>query len=278
MTAQAAPIAPAAPAVVPETGGARWSFAWREFRFWLTDYRRTWRGSVISSVLGPLLYLGAMGAGLGTLVNKHAGGTLGVSYLTFIAPGLLAATAMQTAFGEALYPVLGSVKWVQNYFAAVASPLRPGDVFRGHLLFVILRVTMNCGVFLALIAAFGAARSPLAIAALPVAVLTGLAFAPALMAWAVTRTRDTSFSVLFRFLMVPLFLFSGTFFPITQLPGWLQPVAYATPLWHGVELCRTLSLGTTDLGGAAVHVGYLLAWAAAGYAAALRTYAGRLHE
>ena len=276
MTAEATRPAPAA--APPASGGARWSFAVREFRFWLTDYRRTWRGSVISSVLGPLLYLGALGAGLGTLVNRHAGGTLGVSYLDFIAPGLLAATAMQTAFGEALYPVLGSVKWVQNYFAAVASPLRPADVFRGHLLFVILRLTMNCGVFLALIAAFGAARSLLAIAALPAAVLTGLAFAPALMAWAVTRTRDTSFSVLFRFLMVPLFLFSGTFFPITQLPGWLQPVAYLTPLWHGVELCRALTLGTADLGGAAVHVAYLLALAAAGYAAALRSYAGRLHE
>jgi lipooligosaccharide transport system permease protein len=250
----------------------------REFRFWLTDYRRTWRGSVISSVLGPLLYLGALGAGLGSLVNRHAGGTLGVTYLTFIAPGLLAATAMQTAFGEALYPVLGSVKWVQNYFAAVASPLRPADVFRGHLLFVVLRLTMNCGVFLALIAVFGATRSPLAIASLPVAVLTGLAFAPALMGWAVTRTRDTSFSVLMRFVMVPMFLFSGTFFPVTQLPGWLQPVAYVSPLWHGVELCRTLSLGTTDLSGAAVHAAYLLALAAAGYAAALRTYQRRLHE
>jgi len=275
MTAQATRTAPAA---APGRGGARWSFAVREFRFWLTDYRRTWRGSVISSVLGPLLYLGALGAGLGSLVNRHAGGTLGVSYLTFIAPGMLAATAMQTAFGEALYPVLGSVKWVQNYFAAVASPLRPADVFRGHLLFVVLRLTMNCGVFLALIAAFGATRSPLAIASLPVAVLTGLAFAPALMAWAVTRTRDTSFSVLMRFVMVPLFLFSGTFLPVTRLPGWLQPVAYVSPLWHGVELCRTLSLGTTDLGGAAVHAAYLLALAAAGYAAALRTYARRLHE
>ena len=108
--------------------------------------------------------------------------------------------------------------------------------------------------------------------------LTGLAFAPALMAWAVTRTRDTSFSVLMRFLMVPLFLFSGTFFPVTQLPGWLQPVAYVTPLWHGVELCRTLTLGTADPGGAAVHVGYLLALTAAGYAVALRTYRRRLHE
>ncbi len=269
--------APAA-AAPPANGGARWSFALRELRFWLTDYRRTWRGSVISSVLGPLLYLGAMGAGLGTLVNRHAGATLGVSYLDFIAPGLLAATAMQTAFGEGLYPVLGSVKWVQNYFAAAASPLRPADVFRGHLLFVILRLTMNCGVFLAVIAAFGAARSALAIAALPAAVLTGLAFAPTLMAWAVTRARDTSFSVLFRFLMVPMFLFSGTFFPITQLPGWLQPVAYVTPLWHGVELCRSLTLGTADLGGAAVHAGYLLVLAAAGCLLAGRTYRRRLNE
>ena len=276
MTAQATRTAPAGTPV--PAGGARCSFALRELRFWLTDYRRTWRGSVTSSVLGPLLYLGALGAGLGTLVNRHAGGSLGVSYLTFIAPGLLAATAMQTAFGEGLYPVLGSVKWVQNYFAAVASPLRPGDVFRGHLLFVILRLTMNCGVFLAACAAFGAARSPLAILSLPAAVLTGLAFAPALMGWAVTRTRDTSFSVLMRFLMVPLFLFSGTFFPVTRLPGWLQPVAYVTPLWHGVALCRTLTLGTTDLGGAAVHVGYLLAVTAAGYAVALRTYRRRLHE
>jgi lipooligosaccharide transport system permease protein len=267
------------PAATSAAPAGRWSFAVRELRFWLTDYRRTWRGSVVSSVLGPLLYLGAMGAGLGSLVDRHAHAALGgAGYLAFIAPGLLAATAMQTAFGEALYPVLGSVKWVKNYFAAAATPLRPGDVFNGHLLFVTLRLTMNCGVFLALIAAFGAARSPLVIFALPVAVLTGLAFAPALMAWAVTRTRDTSFSVLMRFLMIPLFLFSGTFFPITQLPEWLRPVAYITPLWHGVELCRALSLGTAGLGGAAVHVAYLLAVAGAGFAVAHRTYRRRLHE
>jgi lipooligosaccharide transport system permease protein len=277
MTVQATPRTASAPP--PAAPGGRWSFAVRELRFWLTDYRRTWRGSVISSVLGPLLYLGAMGAGLGSLVNRHAHAALGdVSYLAFIAPGLLAATAMQTAFGEGLYPVLSSVKWVGNYFAAVTSPLRPGDVFRGHLLFVTMRLTMNCGVFLGVIAAFGAARSPLVILSLPAAVLTGLAFAPALMAWAVTRTRDTSFSVLMRFLMIPLFLFSGTFFPITQLPAWLRPVAYVTPLWHGVELCRALSLGTAGLAGAGVHVGYLLALAVAGFAAAQVAYARRLHE
>lgn len=277
MTAQAT-SRPAPAAAVPPPGGP-WTFALRELRFWLTDYRRTWRGSVISSALGPLLYLGAMGLGLGSLVNRHAPASLGgVSYLAFIAPGLLAATAMQTAFSEALYPVLGAVKWVKNYFAAVATPLRPADVFRGHLLFVVLRLVMNSGVFLAVIAAFGAVRSPLAVLALPVAVLTGLAFAPALMGWAVSRTRDTSFSVLMRFLMIPLFLFSGTFFPVSQLPGWLRPVAYVTPLWHGVELCRGLTLGTAGLGGAAVHAGYLLALAAGGFAVAQVAYRKRLHE
>jgi lipooligosaccharide transport system permease protein len=266
-------------AAQPTAVSRPWSFAVRELRFWLTDYRRTWRGSVISSVLGPVLYLGAMGAGLGTLVNRHSSASLGgVTYLAFISPGLLAATAMQTGFGEAMYPVLGSVKWVSNYFAAAASPLRPADVFRGHLMFVTLRLVMNCGIFLAVIAAFGAARSPLVILALPVAVLTGLAFAPALMAWSVTRTTDVSFSVLMRFVMVPLFLFSGTFFPVSQLPGWLQPVAYVTPLWHGVALCRALALGTADPAGAAVHAGYLLVLALAGCAAAQVTYRKRLYE
>jgi lipooligosaccharide transport system permease protein len=258
--------------------GASWSFALREFGYWLTDYRRTWRGSVISSVLEPLLYLGAMGAGLGTLVNRHPHATLGgVSYLVFIAPGLLAATGMQTGFGEGLWPVLGSLKWVGNYLAAVATPLRPADVFRGHLLFVAGRIAMNSAVFLAVMAAVGAARTPLAVAALPVAVLTGLAFVSWLMAWAVTRTRDTSFSVLFRFAMIPMFLFSGTFFPISQLPGWLRPVAYVTPLWHGVALCRGLSLGTATAPGAIGHVAYLAAFAAAGIAVGHVTYARRLH-
>jgi lipooligosaccharide transport system permease protein len=281
----AAPInAPATARPAPAaTGRGRavqpWGFAVRELRYWLTNYRRTWRGSVISSVLGPVLYLSAMGAGLGTLVNRHSSASLGgVTYLAFISPGLLAATAMQTAFGEGMYPVLGSVKWIQNYFAAAAGPLRPADVFRGHLMFVTLRLFMTCGIFLAVIAAFGAVSSPLVILTLPAAVLTGLAFAPGLMAWSVTRTTDVSFAVLMRFVMVPLFLFSGTFFPISQLPGWLQPVAYITPLWHGVALCRSLALGHVDPGSAAVHVGYLLALALAGCLAAQRTYTKRLYE
>jgi len=262
----------------PSLAPSGWSLAARQLRFWLTNYRRTWRGSIYSSVLNPVLFLGAIGLGLGSLVDAHGTTRLGgVSYLAFLAPGLLAAAAMETAVGESTYPVYGSIKWNKVYQAAVASPLRPVDIFHGHVLFVTLRLAMNCAIFLAVAAAFGAIRSPWMIAALPVAVLTGLAFATPIEAWAVTRTRDSSFAMIFRFFMIPLFLFSGTFFPITQLPGWLQPIAYLTPLWHGVSLCRALNLGTVDLGQAIVDVAYLAALAMAGLLAGNRTYRRRLY-
>ncbi len=255
-----------------------WSFAVRELRYWLTNYRRTWRGSIYSSVLSPLLYLGAMGIGLGTLVDAHGTARLGgLSYLAFLAPGLLAAAAMQAAVEESTYPVLGSVKWRRTYYAAAASPLRPADLFHGHLLFTTMRLAMNSAIFLAVMAAFGAVASPWALAALPAAVLTGLAFAAPVEAWAITVTKDTSFALIFRFGLIPLFLFSGTFFPITQLPAWLRPLAYLTPLWHGVALCRSLTLGTASPGGALAHVAYLVAVAAVSIAAGNRSYARRLY-
>lgn len=254
-----------------------WSFAVRGFRYWLTNYRRTWRGSIYTSFLSPLLYLGAMGLGLGKLIDAHGTARLGgISYLAFLAPGLLAAAAMQAGIEEATYPVLGSVKWRRTYYAAAASPLRPGDIFHGHLLFTTMRLAMNSAIFLAVMAAFGAITSPWVLAALPVAVLTGIAFAAPIEAWAITVSKDTSFALVFRFGMIPLFLFSGTFFPVTQLPAWIRPLAYITPLWHGVALCRSLSLGTATLGDALMHVGYLVALAAASIAVGNRTYRRRL--
>ena len=277
----AAPVAtPADPPgrLAAAAAAGPWQMALREFRFWLVNYRRTWRGSIYSSVLSPVLYLGAMGLGLGTLVDAHGLARLGgVSYLDFLAPGLLAAAAMQTAMGESTYPVLGSVKWLKTYQAAAASPLRPADIFHGHLLFTTMRLAMNCAIFLAVVAAFGAARSAWVLAALPAAVLTGLAFAAPIEAYAVTRQKDQSFAMLFRFGMIPLFLFSGTFFPVTQLPAWIRPLAYITPLWHGVALCRSLSLGTADPAGVLAHVGYLAALTVAGIAAGRRTYRRRLY-
>ena len=150
----------------PGTGTpGSWAMAVRAFRCWLVNYRRTWRGSIYSSVLGPVLYLGAMGFALGKLVDQHGTASLGgVSYLTFLAPGLMAASAMQTAVGESLYPVYVSVKWQQTYQAAAATPLRPGDIYRGHVLFTAMRLVMNMTIFLGVMAAFGAIRSPWAVA------------------------------------------------------------------------------------------------------------------
>jgi lipooligosaccharide transport system permease protein len=274
MTASAVAVAPPPAAAV----AGRPEMAVRSFRFWLVNYRRTWRGTIYSSILNPLLYLGAMGIGLGTLVDKHGtGGIGGVSYLAFLAPGLLAAQAMQTAMGESTYPVLASVKWLKTYQAAAASPLRPADLFHGHLLFTAMRLAMNCVIFLAAMAAFGAVRSAWVLAAVPVAVLTGMAFAAPIDAYAVTREKDQGFAMLFRFGMIPMFLFSGTFFPLSQLPAWIRPLAYITPLWHGVALCRELSLGTATWAGALGHIAFLAGVTAAGVYAGAKTYRRRLY-
>jgi lipooligosaccharide transport system permease protein len=241
-------------------------------------YRRIWRSSVYSSVLGPVFYLGAMGFGLGSLVDRHGEASLGgVSYLAFVAPALLAISGMNTGLQEASYPVFGSVKWNKIYIGAQASPLRPGDIFRGHLMFMTMRIAMNAAVVTVFVWAFGAASSPQLLLAWPAATLTGLAFAAPVAAWAVTVKKETSFTYIFRFGMMPLMLFSGTFFPLSQLPGWLRPLAYATPLWHGVALCRALSLGRADLLGALGHVAYLAVLAAIGIWAGARTYARRLY-
>jgi lipooligosaccharide transport system permease protein len=261
-------------AAVPSTG----VLSFRAFRCWLTVYRRIWRASIWSSILGPICYLGAMGFGLGGLVDKHGTASLGgVPYLAFLAPAIMASSAMTTGLDESTFPVFGSIKWNKIYFGAHASPLRPADIYRGHLLFMTMRITLNVLIFTVVMTAFGAPRSAWVVLAIPAAVLTGLAFAAPIAAWAITLKNESPFSVVFRFVMIPLMLFSGTFFPITQLPGWLQPLADATPLWHGVALCRGLSLGHLDAIGAFGHVAYLVALASAGVWAGARTYRRRLY-
>jgi lipooligosaccharide transport system permease protein len=277
MTEMPARLPARAPAEPP--GSSMASLAARELRHQLVVYRRTWRGTLFSSVANPLLYLTAMGAGIGSLVHHHAAARLGgVSYLTFIAPGLLAATAMQIAIGASTYPVLGGVKWQRTYIAASATPLRPADIFHGFLLFVTIRLTVATTAFLAVMAMFGAVESPLAVAAVPVAMLTGLAFAAPVAGWAVMRDSDLGFSLLFRLGMIPMFLFSATFFPLSQLPAWIRPVAYLTPLWHGVAACRALSLGDVSAPAMLAHLGYLTALTAVGVLAGRRTHRRRLYQ
>lgn len=242
--------------------------------FWAVQYRRTWRGTVVSSILTPVLFLAAMGIGLGTLVDE--GGRLGDEYLLFLAPGLLAATAMQTAAFESMYPVMGAIKWVRTYHAMLATPLGVGNILAAHLLWVVFRVTSTAAIYLVVIALFGAAPSLLALLALPAATLCGMAFAAPIFAFAAGYDSPAGFAALERFVIVPMFLFSGTFFPVGQLPGALQWVAYATPLWHGVDLCRGLVRGTQELADALMHIGYLSLWVVGGVVVALYFFRRRL--
>jgi lipooligosaccharide transport system permease protein len=249
----------------------------RSFEYWLHSSKHAWRASLLSSVLNPVLYLAALGVGLGALVDRSDPGALGgVAYLEFVAPALLAATGMQIAAAEAGQPVRGAVQWTKAYHAMLATPLDVRDVLQGHLLWILFRVGTSCAIYAAVMAAFGAFASPWAVMAVPVAVLTGMAFATAIAAFAVTQDRDLGFAVLSRFVIVPMFMFSGTFFPIDELPAALEPIAYVTPLWHGVDLARDLSLGTARMGSALLHAGYLGVWILAGTAVAAITFRRRL--
>ena len=219
----------------PALSSAQPTFA--SYACWSDAYRRTWRGSAASSLLAPVLYLGALGLGLGSLVDASSGGVAGVPYFEFVGPGLLAATAMQIATVESTYPVMAAIKWHKQYLAMLATPLTVRDVLAGHLLWMATRIGATCAIYLAVILIAGAGVAPTAALALPAALLVGMAFATPITAFAARQQNDAGFAGLFRFVIIPLFLFSGTFFPVSQLPAFLQPIAYVTPLWHGVELC-----------------------------------------
>jgi lipooligosaccharide transport system permease protein len=240
-------------------------------------YRRVWRGSVFSSFVQPTLFLLAMGVGLGAMIDPQAADLpRGVSYAAFLAPGLLAAAAMQAAGFESSYPVLGKMTWFHNYEAISATPMRIVDVVVGELGWVAVRLTTIAVAFIAVMSVFGIPRSPRVLLAVPAAVLTGLAFAAPIMAYAATLKTSATFNVLFRFVITPLFLFSGVFFPMQRLPEPLERGAWFTPLFHGVELVRGFTL---DLPPASwpVHVGYLLVVCGAGIACALRNFRRRLY-
>lgn len=251
----------------------------RALGYWLAVYRRTWRGSVVSGFLAPLLYLASLGFGLGTLVDRGGPGRLaGVAYAVYVAPGVLAANAMQTAVGETTYPVMGAIRWNRQYHAMLATPLGVLDVVLGHLAFVVLRIALVTVAFVGVGAALGAFTSWWVLLAVPVAVLGGVAHATPLMAFSAWVDSDNAFNFIFRFGVVPMFLFAGTFFPVDQLPAGLRPLAWATPLWHATSACRDLALGDAQWLPELGHLLYLALWAAVGLRLATRSYAHRLQD
>lgn len=250
-------------------------YAFRVYEYWLRSYRRVWKGSIVTTALNPVLYLTALGIGLGKLVNRNGSG-LGVPYLDYVAPGILASTAMLIASFESSYPVMGAIKWTRQFHAQLATPLRVRDTIVGQQLYVCTRVATAAFLYLIVLAGFGAVHSYLAVFAFPSALLLGLSFSMPVTAMAAWLERDEGFNALFRFGVTPMFLFSGTFFPVSRLPHGFRELAYATPTWHGVDLMRSLTLGDATLWRSLGHAAYLVAWAVAGFLIARRTFTKRL--
>lgn len=248
----------------------------RATRHWSTVYRRTWRGTVFSSFLSPLLFLSAMGVGLGSLVDRNSATSArlgGVGYLTFLAPGLLAMSTLLIASQEALWPVNGAVRWDKAYVAMVNTPLGPRDCMIGHFAYITYRLLTVAAMFVAVMVVFGAVHSPWIVLGIPAAALCGMAMAVPMAGYAVGVIAQDGFPALLRFVVTPMTLFAGAFFPVSQLPAWLRPLAYITPMWHGVSLCRGLALGTAGGWSSLGHVGVLAAFVIVGAAYADRRYA-----
>ena len=242
----------------------------------LLVFRRGWFSYLLSGLSQPFLYLVAMGIGLGLYVNRNGSLPGGVPYLAYIAPALLVTQAMMAAAFEAAWPIMGKIHWDKTYHAALNTPLGAVDLLMGDLMWIAFRATLLSVLFLLVIVGLGAAASPLVVLAVPVAVLTALSFAAPIMAFTATQTGDGGFNALFRFGITPLFLFSGTFFPIEKLPLPLQPVAWLTPLYHGVAAARSLALGQVEPVALTVHIAVLAATVVAGVAAARITFRRRL--
>lgn len=239
--------------------------------------RRTFRGTVFSAFLSPLLYLVAMGYGLGTLVNSGDTASLdGVPYVQFIAPGLLAATAMQIGVFDAAWPVLGAIKWSRQYHAMLATPVRTVDVVTGAVGGITLRALLSGTVFLVVAAVLGAIPSWTGVLALIAVLLVTVAYAAPMFAVSARAETDTAFTLVARLVVIPMFLFSGAFFPVEQLPDWLQPIVQVVPLYHGTELARDATLGTLSWGPDLLHVVYLLLWVVVGGWLAVRSLTRRM--
>jgi lipooligosaccharide transport system permease protein len=224
-------------------------------------YRHIWRGSLFSSFLQPTLYLMALGFGVGSLIDpRRIAAIPGGGYLEFLAPGLLAAACMQVASFESSWPVLGKIVWRRNYEAMLATPLEVDDLIVGELLWVGIRLTTVATAFVLVAAVFGAMHITITtLVAVLLAVLTGLAFSAPIFAYAATLKSSDNFNVLFRFVITPLFMFSGIFVPVNRLPPALQWIAEVSPLYHGVQLVRGFAPGPLDPFVAMMHLGVLLA-------------------
>jgi len=271
-------VGPAGAAGAPEPGsGARedaraaLAAASRPRRFgawYVAEHRFRVMRSYLQTVLvtgfgNPLLYLLAMGLGLGSLVSANMGPNAvdGVSYLAFVAPALLCTAAVTVASEEFTYPILLGFKWNPTFYGINASPIAPGQIIDGVLIAVVARLLGTSVIYFAFMVLFGGVPDPWGWVSILVATLGGLAFGAPIMAYVATLEQDTGqIAMLMRFVLLPMTLFSGTFFPLSSMPGFLQWIGWISPLWHSTELSRVFTYGMSEpLWLSVVHVLYLAA-------------------
>ncbi len=251
--------------------------------------RRYVKVSLLSQLLAPIMYLLALGVGLGGVVDSHGGQRLGTGYLSFIAPALIAATALQSGVSDATYPILhGGFKYQRVYFAMNATPVTSDQIARTTLSWIGYKAAFAATSYLAIVACFGGLRSASALLCIPVATIGAMAIAAPIAAYSATvKDEGSSFATIFRFIVMPMFLFSGTFYPITSLPEWVRILAWISPLWHATELARWVALGPLKLasgvgslssGLALVHLLCLLVPAAVGLSLTRWRFRVRLSE
>ncbi|RKR19382.1 ABC transporter permease [Arthrobacter oryzae] len=273
--------APVLRAHSPEVSAAR-ARRWGAF-YYAEQVLRVMKGYgwtiVMYGVGQPVAYLFAMGVGLATLVQANGAGAFGgVSYLTFIAPALLISSAVMTAANEFTFPVLDGFKWRRVYYGPHASPLTPEQIAGGHIIAVTLRFLLQSAIYFGVVALFGAAPGAWGWVSIFIATLAGLSFGLPLMAYAATIKEDRGqFAMVMRFIVMPLFLFSGTFFPLDTLPLGVRWIGWISPIWHGTELGRVVSYGYEEEPWLTiVHVLFLLALAVAGWVLSKRQFAKRM--
>ncbi len=245
-----------------------------------TAFKRLWRLNVLSSFVQPMLYLLGLGVGVGSLVDRNTGSTAtlgGMSYVAYVAPGLLATTAMAVCAAESMWPVMGGLMWNRGYHAITATPLDARDIVLGHATWMAVRAGVAGGAVAVALALFASTRSWGLIPTVGVAMLIGVAFAMPIMAVAVKQTLDGGFAAMQRFVIIPLFLFGGAFYPLSQLPAVVQWVAKVAPLWHGVVVARGFTSGRVDAVATVGHLAYVAAWGVAGGVVATRRLRRRLY-
>lgn len=244
---------------------------------------RVWRRSFVTTsavaVGTPVVFLLALGFGLGTLVNRGPGAAAldGVSYARWIAPALVTSAALATGVSEAAYPVYSRFKWTRVYWGVAASPVSPGSIADGQALFIALRLTVTSVLCYLVLLVAGVGGGIAGLLMVPAAVLTGMSCAVWMMVLAaVMKKEGIAVNMVMRFVVIPMTLFSGSFFPIDRLPGAVRPLAWISPLWHGTALARSAALGSWNPGVGAAHLGFLVVVTAAGVGMARRKFGAKL--